>query len=82
MYFIIRDKKPSLDGLTPAERRAAIDAWDKAQSLPLREAAAERRKILKRRRFEDLAERPDLFRKSTEEMRAIRKNMERRINGL
>jgi hypothetical protein len=50
--------------------------------LPLREAAAERRKILKRRRLEDLAERPDLVRKSTEEMRAIRRNMERRINEL
>lgn len=82
MHFIIREKKPSLEGLTPAERKAAVDAWDKAQSLPLREAAAERRKILKRRRLEDLAWRPDLVRKSTEEMRAIRRNMERRINDL
>jgi len=82
VHFFVRDKKPSLDGLTREERKAAIDAWDKAQSLPLREAAAERRKILKRRRLEDLAERPDLVRKSTEEMRAIRRNMERRINEL
>lgn len=82
MYFFTRDKKPNLDGLSHGERKAAIDAWDKAQALPLREAAAERRKILKRRRFEELAERPDLYRKSTEEMRAIRKNIERRINEL
>jgi hypothetical protein len=82
VYFFTRGKKPSLDGLTREERKAAIDAWDKAQSLPLREAAVERRKILKRSRFEKLAERPDLVKKSIEEMRAIRRNMERRINEL
>ena len=82
MYFIIRDKKPNLEGLTPQERRAATDAWDKAQGMTLQQAAAERRKVHKRMRFEDLAERPDLLRKSYNEAKAIRKNMERRINEL
>ena len=82
MYFFIRDKKPNLEGLSPAERKAATDAWDKAQSMKLTDAAAERRKIQKRIRFEDLAERPDLVRKSQAESRAIRRNMERRINEL
>ena len=79
MYFIIRNRNDSLPG-DPKIRKAASDAWDKAQSLPLKEAAKERRAILKRKRFEGLAERPDLVAKSVEEMRAIRRNMERRIN--
>jgi hypothetical protein len=82
VYFIVRDKKPSLEGLTPQERKAATDAWDKAQGLTLQNAAYERRRILKRMRYEKLAERPDLVRKSVEEMRATRKSMERRINEL
>lgn len=81
MHFIIRRKKDSLEGLTPQERKAATDAWDKAQGMSLREAAAERRAIHKRMRFEDLAERPDLLRKSFYEARATRRNMEERING-
>jgi len=82
VYFIIRDKKPNLDGLSPKERKAAIDAWDLAQSMSLQQAAAERRKIHKRMRFEDLAERPDLLHQSYQAAKAIRKNMERRINDL
>ena len=82
MHFIIRGSRHSLDHLSPEERKAATDAYDKAQSLPLKDAARERRKILKRKRFEELAERPDLVAKSVEEMRAIRRNMERRINEL
>ncbi len=81
MYFIIRKRNDTMPN-DPRIRKAASDAWDHAQSLSLREAAVERRKILKRRRFEELAERPDLYHKSTEEMRAIRRNMERRINEL
>lgn len=81
MYFIIKSRNDSMPA-DPKIRKAASDAYDQAQSLPLKEAAKERRKILKRRRFEELAERPDLYRKSTEEMRAIRRNMERRINDL
>ena len=47
MYFIIRDRNPSpLAGLSPAERKAATDAWDKAQSMKLTDAAAERREQL------------------------------------
>jgi hypothetical protein len=81
VYFIIRNRNDQLPS-DPRLRKAATDAYDKAQSLPLREAAAERRHILKRHRWEKLAERPDLVEKSIWEMRATRKNMERRINEL
>ena len=81
MYFIIRDSRSKLPS-DPKVRKAAIDAWDKAQAMPLREAAKERRKIIKRLRFEKLAERPDLIEQSIEESKAIRRNMERRINEL
>lgn len=80
MYFIVRDK-PSMSHLSPEERRIASDAWDKANSMSLREAAAERRKIIKRIRFEDLAERTDLVRKSIAAAQATRRSMEKRING-
>ena len=81
MHFIIRGDREKLPS-DPKLRKAAADAYDLAQSLPLREAAKQRRIILKRKRFETIAERPDLVGKSIEEMRAIRRNMERRINNL
>jgi hypothetical protein len=81
VYFVIRNRADDLPN-DPKIRKAASDAWDHAQGIPLREAAAERRKILKRMRFERLAERPDLVAKSIEQMRAYRRNMERRINEL
>lgn len=81
MYFIIRKRTDDLP-LDPKIRKAASDAWDFAQSLPLKDAAKERRKILKELRFEKLAGREDLVTKSVERMRAIRRNMERRINEL
>jgi len=55
VYFIIRDKKASLAGLSPRERHAAIEAHDKAESMSLREAAAERRKHWKWVRLGKLA---------------------------
>lgn len=81
MHFIIRNRNDNLPN-DPKIRKAASDAWDLAQSLPLRAAAKERRKILKEMRFQQLARREDLVAKSVEEMRAIRRNMERRINEL
>jgi hypothetical protein len=66
----------------PKLRKAIIDAHDKAQGMSLKEAAYERRRLLKRSRYEKIAERPDLHQKSRLEMRSIRNNMERRINGL
>ena len=80
MYFHVRtqyDKLPS----DPKERKAALDAWEEAESLSLRDAALLRRKIIKHKRMEDLAERPDLVQASIERARAVRHSMERRING-
>lgn len=81
MYFIIRKRNDSLPN-DPKIRKAASDAWDKAQSLPLKAAAKERREIIKRWRFEKLAKRDDLIAKSVEEVKAIQRNMDRRINEL
>lgn len=81
MHFIIRKRTDNLPS-DPKIRKAASDAWDLAQSLPLKAAAKARREILYRLRFEQLAKREDLTTKSVEEMRAIRRNMERRINEL
>lgn len=81
MYFIIRNRDDKLPS-DPRLRKLASDAWDQAQSLPLREAAALRRQIIKRKRFEQLAERPDLVDASIEQSRAVLRNMDRRINGL
>jgi hypothetical protein len=82
MYWHSASKKELPLPADPKLRKAIIDANDRAQSMSLREAAVERRKILKRSRFEELAERPDLHQKSRLEMRAIRRNMERRINEI
>jgi hypothetical protein len=79
MYFIIRGRKDTLP-TDPKVRRAAVDAYDKADSLTLKEAAKLRRDFLKLRRLADGAERADLVEMRTEQMRAIRRNMERRIN--
>ena len=81
MHFIIRNRNDNLPS-DPKIRKAASDAWDLAQSLPLKDAAKERRKILRELRFQQLARREDLTTKSVEQMRAIRRNMERRINEL
>ena len=81
MHFIIRNRNDNLPN-DPKIRKAASDAWDLAQSLPLKDAAKERRKILRELRFQKLAKREDLTSKSIEQMRAIRRNMERRINEL
>ena len=81
MYFIIRNRDDKLP-VDPRIRRAASDAWDEAQSLSLRDAAKLRRKIIKHKRFEELAERPDLVETSIERARAVRRSMERRINGI
>lgn len=79
MYFIIKNRNDDMP-VDPRIRKAASDAWDKANSMSLKEAAAERRKLIKRSRFEDLAQRPDLLMKTYHETRAIRRNMEHRIN--
>jgi hypothetical protein len=79
MYFIIRGRKDTLP-TDPKVRKAAVEAYDKADSLTLKEAAKLRRDFLKLRRLADGAERADLVEMRTEQMRAIRRNMERRIN--
>ena len=79
MYFIIRGSKDNLPS-DPRVRKAAVEAWDEAQSMPLKEAAKRRRYYLKQRRLADGAERADLVEMRTEQMRAIRRNMEHRIN--
>jgi len=79
MYFIIKNRYDNLPS-DPRLRKLAADAWDKAESLPLKDAAKERRKILKESRYTKLAERPDLTEEKIVQMRAIRKNMEHRIN--
>lgn len=81
MYFIIRNRDNKMPS-DPRVRRAAADAWDEAQSLSLRESAKLRRSIIKHKRFEELAERPDLSEISRERARAVRRSMERRINEL
>jgi hypothetical protein len=79
MYIIIRGKKDKLP-TDPKVRKAAVEAYDKAQSLTLKDAAKLRRDFLKLRRLADGAERSDLVEMRTEQMRAIRRNMEHRIN--
>jgi len=79
VYFIIRNKNDHLPS-DPRLRKIATDAWDKAQSLPLKDAAKERRKLLREKRFTDIAQRPDLTEEKIVAMKAIRKNMEHRIN--
>jgi hypothetical protein len=81
VYFFVKSRNDNLPK-DPHIRKSASDAWDKAQSLSLRNVAEERRKLIKRIRFEKLAERPDLVQKTIEESRAMRRNMERRINEL
>lgn len=80
MYIIIRPGKKDTpypdDESNAAVRRARADAWDKAQSMKLRDAALERREIIKEMRFK--GKRPELIAAA----RAIRRNMERRINEL
>jgi hypothetical protein len=80
MHFIIRGEREKLP-TDPKLRKAAVDAWDEAQSLPLKEAAKRRRDYLKEKRYADLALRPDLVEKRIEQMRAVRRSMEKRING-
>jgi len=86
VYFIIRNNGGKDDWSNRGVRKAASDAWDKAESLPLREAAAERRKHLKELRFAKLAKEIGVDRGGQLEqehraaMRAIRRNMEKRIN--
>lgn len=88
MYFIIRGKRTgSLAGLSPSERKAAIDAHDKAESLSLRESAAERRKHFVPIRLGQLAAEKGIERgerQAREHMvqaKVIKESMKRRING-
>ena len=87
MYFIIKGKGTGKDDWTnPGVRKTASDAYDKAMSLPLREAAMERRRHLKALRMAKLAHEYGVHggeQRAAEEkaaMRAIKRSMERRIN--
>ena len=87
MYFIIRKNEDNrFAGMTPRERHIAIEAHDKAESLSLREAAAERRRHFKPKRLADLAAEKgiergvQLSRDERIKMRAIKDSMNRRIN--
>jgi len=88
MYFIIRKPGNGKDDWTNSGvRKKASDAYDKANGMSLREAAAERRKHMKEWRFAKLAKQVGVDREGQKEqeeraaMRAIRRSMERRING-
>lgn len=88
MYFIIRGKHTgSLAGLSHAERKAAIDAHDKAESMSLRESAAERRKHFVPIRLGKFAADKGIergLRQAREHMaasKAIKDSMRKRING-
>ena len=82
MYWHSSSRKELSLPSDPKLRKAIIEASDKAQSMSLKDAAYERRKILKRIRFEKLAERSDLVQKSKGEFNAVTLNMNRRINEL
>jgi len=79
VYFIVHkrgEKGPHPDDVSnPAVRRAGADGWDKANGMGLKEAAHERRKVIRKMRF--YGKRPELI----AEARGIRRNMEKRING-
>jgi len=87
MYFYVKRKPNTGDDWTdPRIRKIASDAYDQASELELRDAAALRRAHLKQLRFAKLerdygvkrgiAETPERI----AQMRAIRRNMEKRIN--
>lgn len=89
MHIIIKKAPPGRDDWTdPRIRKLASDAWDEAESLPLKAAAKRRREHLKEMRFarwgkeqgSALGERME--REEVAQMRAIRRNMEKRINEL
>ena len=80
MYVIIKNKNDTLP-TDPKERRAAVEAWGHADSLPLKEAAMMRRRIMAHKRLADAAGRQDLVAQDIERMRAIRRNMDKRINS-
>ena len=79
MHIIIRNRDDKLPS-DPKERKAALDAWEEAESLSLRDAAALRRKFIKHKRFAEAAERPDIRQQDIARARAVRQSMERRIN--
>ena len=86
MYVIIRNKGGKDDWSNPRVRKAASDAWDKASGMSLQEAAGERRKLIKELRFAKLAKEKGADRDGQLEQeyraasRAVRRNMEKRIN--
>lgn len=80
MHFIIRGSRDKLP-TDPAERRAAVEGWEQADSLKLTDAAKLRRDLMKHKRLANAAERFDLEAQAIAKMRAIRRNMEKRING-
>jgi hypothetical protein len=79
VYFIIRNRNDRLPS-DPKERKAALDAWEEAESLKLTDAARLRRKFIKHHRLAEAAERPDIVAQDIARARAIRQSMERRIN--
>lgn len=88
MYFIIRDSNKGKDDMSnPGVRRAALDAHDQAESMSLKDAAALRRKHFRPLRYARLAVEHGAIggeQREAEEraaMRAVRRSMERRING-
>jgi len=80
VYFIIKGKRDSLP-TDPKARRAAVQAWEEAESLSLREAAKRRRDHIRHHRLAEAAERLDIVEQDIESARAVRRSMERRING-
>ena len=87
MYFIIRDSKKMKDDMgNPGIRKAALDAYDQAESMSLKDAAMLRRKLFPKLRLARAAveygsrggEQVAAEKKAA--MRAIRRSMERRIN--
>jgi glutamate mutase epsilon subunit len=79
VYIIIHNRDDKLP-TDPKLRKAALDAWEQAESLPLKDAAKLRRQFIKRKRIEEYAERSDLAQASIARARAVRQSMERRIN--
>ena len=74
MIIIVKDGQREV-------RRAAADAWDRAQGSDLKEAARLLRVALRDLRFAQAAGREDLVERNLEMARAIRRSMEKRING-
>ena len=88
MYFHVKRKPTGKDDWTdPRIRKVASDAWDEAQSLELKDAAAIRRQKMKGLRFAKGAVSmgaiggEQAVRERRAATRAVRRNMEKRING-